>query len=105
MKIPYEILITPSSKPAKNKKSSSNVVTIIVTADSEEEAQEGKQAMRVGVSTILLGRALGYSGDVLFLRELSGLAHLILTTPYLSLWPATKGPHLAYPLVRRSTPP
>lgn len=90
MKIPYEFLITPSSKPlvipaAKNKKSSSNVVTIIVTADSEEEAKEGKQAMRVGVSTILLGRALGYSGDVIFLRELSGLAHLILTTPYLSL--------------------
>jgi hypothetical protein len=54
MKIPSEFLITPSSKPlvipaAKNRKSSSNVVTISVTSDSEEEAQEGKQAMRVSV--------------------------------------------------------
>lgn len=56
MKIPSEFLITPSSKPlvipaAKNRKSSSNVVTISGTSDSEEEAQEGKrkQAMRVGV--------------------------------------------------------
>lgn len=54
MKIPSEFIITPSPKPlgipaAKNRKSSSNVVTISVTSDSEEEAQEGKQAMRVGV--------------------------------------------------------
>ena len=73
MKIPYEFLITPSSKPlvipaAKNRKSSSNVVTISVTSDSEKEAKEGKQAMRVGLplSPLVCHSSIEKAGGAIF---------------------------------------